>query len=425
MKKHGWIFLGVTFFWGLFFIAINAYALSPETALLLKLLEKKGVITQEEGDALRQEVEAAAPPALDKEAIKAEIKEEITQELKDEGGPLAGIQDNITISGAVEVDYQYLDHRDRTDKGSDGTSDIYASTIELGIQAQVNESTTANIIFKAEDVDKSTNAANNNDGSDPDNPFIDEATITIYNPEKCPFYAVLGKRGQPFGNFFTHTVSDPVTKTAYEVATTGATVGFAPADFYDLDVAFTAYKGEKLINALNGAGTGWARSNTAYAPTDDVSSYIASLSLKPIEALTLGVAFDSEPGDGDRNETFNASAELLMFDVILDGEYFVATSREKHLTDDKTYKEKAWVVGLAYHVVDPLELSVRFEKFDVDHDSDQDGDFDYIFAFGANYELLQNVTLMGEYRRVVQETAAGSTYEETVNEYNLRVAVGF
>ena len=48
-----------------------------------------------------------------------------------------------------------------------------------------------------------------------------------------------------------------------------------------------------------------------------------------------------------------------------------------------------------------------------------------VTAFGANYEILEDVTIMGEYRRVEQEAAAGSTFEETVNEYNLRVAVGF
>ena len=66
----------------LFFININAYALSPETELLLKLLEKKGLITRQEAAELQSEVEAAAPRAPDKETIKAEVKKEITEELK-------------------------------------------------------------------------------------------------------------------------------------------------------------------------------------------------------------------------------------------------------------------------------------------------------------------------------------------------------
>jgi opacity protein-like surface antigen len=73
----------------------------------------------------------------------------------------------------------------------------------------------------------------------------------------------------------------------------------------------------------------------------------------------------------------------------------------------------------------PLELALRYEYFDDDGSVDEDGDFDYTLAFGANYNLFENVTLMGEYRNLKEKAAAGSTYEETVNEFNFRVAVGF
>ena len=406
----------------LFFLNINAYAISPETELLLKLLERKGIITKDEAAELQREVEAVAPGALDKETIKAEIK----AELKEEGGPLAGFGDNITISGAVEVDYRFRDHRDRTASDSDSTSDLYASTVELGIEARINEATTANILFKLEDIDKSTNGPNNDDGTDPDNPFIDEAYITIFNPEKCPFYTILGKRAQPFGQLYTHTISDPITKDAYEISTTGATVGYAPADFFGLDASLTVYKGEKVMDQVGAIGSGPARNNSAgYAATDDVSSYIARLSVTPMEALTIGVAFDSEPGDNNRNETLNAFAELSIADVTVDAEYFGATKRETYLADNKDYKENAWVLGAAYQIMERLELALRYEHFDNDRSADTSGDFDRAIVFGANYDLYENVTLMGEYRNLKEKATAGSTYKETVNEFNLRVAVGF
>lgn len=281
MKNSKLIIIATTLCFALFFISSMSHALSPETELLLKLLEKKGVITTDEATALKQEIEAAAPKAIDKETIKAEIKQEITDELKAERGPLAGIQDNVTISGKVEVDYQYLDHRDRTNKNSDGTSDLYASTIELGLEAVINESTTANIIFKAEDIDKSDNATNNEVTGNPERVSVDEATITIFNQEKCPFYAVLGKRGQPFGNFFTHTISNPITKSAYEIATSGVTVGYAPADLFDLDLSFTLYKGEKVMGQVAGIGSmsnPGRNTSPSHVETDDVESYIANLS---------------------------------------------------------------------------------------------------------------------------------------------------
>ncbi|NQT11036.1 MAG: LbtU family siderophore porin, partial [Desulfobacteraceae bacterium] len=418
MINRNRIIIGITILLSVFFFNLNAHALSPETELLLKLLEKKGVITTDEAAALKQEIETAAPKATDKETIKAEIKQEITDELKADGGPLSGIQDNVTISGKVEVDYQYLDHRKRTDQNSDGTSDLYISTVELGIEAVVNESATANIIFKAENIDKSNDGDANNTVSDnPEKVLFDEATITIFNQEKCPFYAVLGKRGQPFGNFFTHTISNPITKSAYEIATSGVTVGYAPADLFDLDLSFTLYKGEKVIGQVAGIGsmTTPGRNTTSHVETDDVQSYIANLSLQPIDGLTIGAAFNSEPGYESRNNTVNAFAEFSLAGFTLDCEYFAAVKREK-FTDNKTYKEKAWTVGLAYQVTDPLEVAARYETFDNDRNTDTSGDIDYRLAVGANYEILDSVTLMGEYRKL-QEKATDSSYEKTANEY--------
>jgi len=426
MKNRKSIIIATTLCFALFFISSMSYALSPETELLLKLLEKKGIITQNESKALKQEIKAGAPEAVDRDALKAEIKQEITEELKAEGGSLAGIQDNVTISGKIDVDYQYLDHRDRDTKTSDGTSDLYVSTVELGIEALINESTTANIIFKAEDIDKSDNADNNDVTGNPERVSVDEATITIFNQEKCPFYAVLGKRGQPFGNFFTHTISDPITKTAYEIATTGVTVGYAPADLYDLDLSFTVYKGEKVMDQVTeiGSAPGRNTSHTAADKTDDVQSYIASLSIQPLEGLTIGTAFNSEPGYDSKNNTVNAFAEFSLAGFTFDCEYFGAVKREK-FSDNKTYKEKAWTAGLAYQVMEPLEIAARYETFDNDRNTDLNEDIDYTLAVGANYELFDNVTLMGEYRKLQEKATAGSSYEKTANEYNLRLGIEF
>jgi len=43
---------------------------------------------------------------------------------------------------------------------------------------------------------------------------------------------------------------------------------------------------------------------------------------------------------------------------------------------------------------------------------------DYTLAFGANYQILENVTLMAEYRKLEQEDANdGNHYETGVNEF--------
>lgn len=77
-------------------------------------------------------------------------------------------------------------------------------------------------------------------------------------------------------------------------------------------------------------------------------------------------------------------------------------------------------------MIEPLEIGIRYEDFDIDHDTVTDGDFDYTLAVGANYEILENVTLMAEYRKLEQEDANdGNHYETGANEFNFRVAVGF
>ena len=58
MKIHKWITIVGILVLGLAVSSTNVSALSPETDLLLKLLEKKGIITQEEAKELGQGVKA-------------------------------------------------------------------------------------------------------------------------------------------------------------------------------------------------------------------------------------------------------------------------------------------------------------------------------------------------------------------------------
>jgi len=61
MRKRNWILFGIALFLGIFIVTVNAQAGSPETERLLKILQKRGIITQAEAIALLQEVEAGTP----------------------------------------------------------------------------------------------------------------------------------------------------------------------------------------------------------------------------------------------------------------------------------------------------------------------------------------------------------------------------
>ncbi len=352
---------------------------------------------------------------------------ELTQEIKAlkekiEGkGILGGLSDKLTFSGAIELDYSYADDsnlEDNTD--NDSTSDLDIGTVELGLEIAFHDYVTGNLILKGEGLDSDDN----------DRVFWDEATITIQK-EGFPFYFVGGKRGQPFGGFESHLINDPITKECYEIAKTGATIGYS-TDVLGLDISATVYKGEALIAHLEEAEYGFERDTIpTYKKTDDVSSFIGNITISPIEGLMLAAYYDSEPGDGDRNETAGGTLHFEFWKITLDAEYIAAIQREKHFTDNKEYNESAWFGAIAFQVMDPLEIAARYEVFDDDIEGDQDGHLDYRYSIGFTYTLFEKddfaTSLMGEYRVSNFEVEPGNPngVDDKLNEVFLRLAIEF
>ena len=263
--KHSSIIFAVALILGLFVVGSSAYALSPETELLLQLLEKKGVVTQDEADALRKEVEAAGS-AADKETMKAEIKEEVTEELKAEGGILSGIQEHISLSGLIEVEASFGDDFEDND-----LSDIVLATVELGIDAEINDWVKGHLLLLYEE-----------DETEPID--VDEGTITIGNPEVCPGYVTAGKMYVPFGNFETHMISDPLTLELGETNESAIQVGVETSGFYASVYAFNGDVDEhdNDDDEIEGFGV-----NAGFAYENDSVS------------LDLGVYYINNIGDSD------------------------------------------------------------------------------------------------------------------------------
>ncbi len=347
---------------------------------------------------------------------------ELEQELKalkekvEEPGVLAGLSDKLTFSGGIELDFSYADDSDIGDNTvNDSTSDLDIGTVELGLEVAFHEYVTGFFLLKGEGLD-----------TDDDRVFWDEATITIQK-EGFPIYFVGGKRGQPFGVFESHLINDPITQDCYEIAKTGATIGYT-TDY--LDISATVYKGEELIAHLEEAEYGFERDNSpTYEETDDVSSYIGNITISPVEGLDLAAYYDSEPGDGDRNETAGITVHYEIGKVTLDAEYIAAISREKHFTDNKKYKESAWFGAVAYQAAEPLEIAARYEAFDDDITGEQDGHLTDRYSIGFTYTLFENdsfaTNLMGEYRISNYEKESGSIADDKLNEAFLRLAIEF
>jgi len=346
-----------------------------------------------------------------------ELEQEV-KALKEKIKGSSPLSDGLTFSGAIELDYTYTDDSDIGDNTvNDSTSDLDIGTVELGLEVAFHEYVTGNFILKGEALD-----------TDDDRVFWDEATIAIQK-EGFPVYFVGGKRGQPFGVFESNMINDPITQDCYEIAKTGATVGYT-TDY--LDISATIYKGEELMGHLAEAEYGFERDTSpTYEETDRLKSYIANITVLPAESLLLSLYYDSEPGDGERNETagFTIHYEFGMF--TLDAEYIAAINREKHFTDNKEYTESAWFAAIAFQVIDPLEIAARYEAFDDDITGEQDGHLEERYSIGFTYTLFENdsfaTNLMGEYRVSNFEIESGNPnrVDDKLNEVFLRLAMEF
>jgi hypothetical protein len=354
-------------------------------------------------------------PASSEGMSNYELEQEV-KALKEKIEGASVLSDKLTFSGAIELDYSYADDSNIGDNTvNDSTSDLDIGTVELGLEAAFHEYVTGNFILKGEALD-----------TDDDRVFWDEATITIQK-EGFPFYFVGGKRGQPFGMFESHLINDPITQDCYEIVKTGVTVGYT-TDY--LDISATIYKGEELMTHLVDSEYGFERDNSlTYKKTDDVSSYIGNITISPLDALMLSAYYDSEPGDGDRNETAGISVHYEIGMVTLNAEYIAALSREKNFTDNKEYNESAWFIGVAYQAAEPLEISARYEAFDDDITGEQDGHLTDRYSIGFTYTLFEKdsfaTNLMGEYRISNYEKQSGSIADDKLNEAFLRLAIEF
>ncbi len=327
-------------------------------------------------------------------------------------GLLDKVSEQVTFSGAIDLDFSYKNPQDIAGEKSDSTSDLDVGTVALGFEVAFHDWITGNFVLKGENLDTDNKV------------FWDEVAITIGN-EGFPLYFVAGKRGQPFGLFESHLINDPLTQDCYEITETGATVGFAPG-VLGIDISMTAYRGETLIEHLNDAGVGFTRAGAE--DTDDVSSFIGNATMEPLGGLLLAVYWNTEPGIDDRNETAGVTVHYEFWKIALDWEYIGALQREKTY-DGSEHTESAWFAGSAFQVTDSLEVALRYEAYSDDIGGEQNEHLENRYSIGANYTLFErdnfSTTLMIEYRKSNYEKAPGSSAHDEADEFFSRLAIAF
>ena len=354
----------------------------------------------------------------EKEAIEKKRSGETDYEEEEsgEGTPILSRLpvEKVTLGGYIDLDYDYYEVSDVSDKNSGSSSDLGLGSVELELRVFFNKWVKAKTKVTADDVGKK-------DGDEKIK--VDEAFFTM----KCPYiptYFIGGYRDLPFGVFEDRLITGTIIEDLYEIQEVGTTLGFDP-DFYGLNISFTVYGGQDIIENLENYGI------HEFSPDreedDDVSSFIANVTLEPVEdMLSLSVFYDSEPGDGRRNQTIGSAFTLDVWKFSVDGEYITALQREKGENGEEN-KETAWVAGLAFRPFEsvPLELVVRYEDFDDDQQGNQDEVLDERYVAGFSYKFLEWTTFFFEYDYSNYEKERDSDATNHVNEIHFRIGLAF
>ncbi|RJQ19310.1 MAG: LbtU family siderophore porin [Nitrospiraceae bacterium] len=373
----------------LFFVFVVCMLFAPvayagETDHILNILLKKGVISEQEYEAVKGELKTEGEKK--QVQLNTKIAEAIEYNKPQEEGDGEWAK-RIKLSGLFEGEYRWMESRDISDKDSDSTSDLYLRRIELGIEAGLTDWINANAVLNSEFIGDDVNQGD-------EKITVDEATITLQK-EGFPLYLVIGKKAQPFGVFENHLITDPMTQDAFETKRVGLTLGATGP--VGLDVSASLYKGEEQMDHLAGSALFDTDNDDstdirAGEAGDDVGSYILSASISPIEDhIQLFAAYLSEPGRGERNNTVGLGFTAGIPGIEgfrFDGEYMKALNREIYDGLDETFKEGAFSVTASYavnngdrgedvggatfaerlaHVLEePLHFAVRYERFDDD-----------------------------------------------------------
>lgn len=331
---------------------------------------------------------------------------------EDEQPGMTFFDGKITLGLFAEVIAAYVDISDEGDKNSGDLWDAYVSTIGLSMTIKPFRWMRGAFVAEIEDLYKDGGSTAKS---------LSEAFVTLEHP-LVPVYLTVGKRTLPFGVFEDRMISGTLTEDLYEVVETGITVG-ATADRCGLDLSFTVYEGQKVIENLENFNTHEFESDRR--KEDGFDAYIANLASEPVDdVLELNVFYNSEPGDGRRNESIGGAISIYFSDFVVDAEYITALERELG-EDAELNLESAWFIALAYQPLTFLQVAARYEQFNDDRSGEQDEVVAYRCLGGSNLAVTAYADLSIEYRYTKFERSNDSDAAGELNEVQLQLAVEF
>ncbi|MBF0194739.1 MAG: LbtU family siderophore porin [Magnetococcales bacterium] len=324
--------------------------------------------------------------------------------------------DNITISGAVDVDAV-----SSSDYADVDTSDIVVSTVEIAIDGTVNDWVSANITLLYEEDDTPLD--------------VDSASITIANPEKSPFYLTLGSIGVPFGSYSSNLLSDPLTLSLGETVETAVLLGAAndnlsasvylfngssntgddTIDQYGFALGYSITSGDVSVEV----GAGWINS---LEDSDTVQDAI------PTQVAAMN--------DSISGAAFHAQLGFKGLTII--GEY--VTALDNFETTALTFngsgaQPSAWSTEVGY----TFEIAQKETTIAASYQNSDEalglGMAQSTFVAGVSVNVLENASTSLEWKRdtdydktdssAVDGAAASAGTGEDQNQVTLRFSVGF
>ncbi|PLY13692.1 MAG: hypothetical protein C0631_13445 [Sedimenticola sp.] len=281
--------------------------------------------------ALRDEVRMLKERLMQ---LEQRLEKQEQQEPSNENGSTSSIADSlsngITISGAIEVEASRSEDYDGVK-----SSDITVATVELGIDAQVTDWVNAHVLLLHEE-----------DGSDLE---VDEAIITLANPDQSPFFFSAGRMYLPFGSYDSNMVSDPLTLGLGETRETAIQLRYEGEQLHGSVYLFngdTQKGGSDHIDQF-GLSVGFSQS------TDDMEFGIGAGYINNIgDSDALGDLLGSGTVLTDYVGGFNLHGLLSAGPFTLIGEY--VTAQDSFAASEVAFngsgaKPSAWHLELGYN----------------------------------------------------------------------------
>ncbi len=253
---------------------------------------------------------------------KLEAQQESLESKQKSQAATAEWLDRITLSGLIEIEASYSD----PDDGS-SESDLVVATVEVGLEAAISDSVSANILFLYEE-----------DETDLE---VDVATLN-YVWGETGFSFSVGQDYVPFGSFETHQINDTLALEIGETRETAFTASYESGLFAGSVFIFNGDEDENGQNTLQNFGVRLGVATDNFGIGVD---YISNLGdSDTIQDADGDVALDSD-GDSVDGASFYASAGIG--NVTLLAEYLTAFDE---FSDSRSSEPEAFQLEAAIEV---------------------------------------------------------------------------